>query len=593
MPPNLFSALQRRLELLATKGERPGHPRRRRAIKRLLDVEHFRTRMERQADLLAAQLLAQADPVHGSSSLDSAISFCGRDDLSPAASLAVLARALQMYALYWRWTEERGWMDLLVVHPVPLAHDMLAMPRAGLAFGYYHPSKNSAESRKAEAAKIVTLLHHSLVEPNRTVASNGQLGHPKACLKQLAKDWAEAEKDRALDEEVAFLDSKSAAHVRSAVKAALGGSAADTAQVLIRVMPVVRKLAELVPTFVHEGHRFGLTVLVGLPYHEQVLGQPLAPLANAKRELGAEPRTKDEVDLLKPLIQSCYSVLDGSDIALFGQLNAHTAGTVRWTSLLRLAQPARTSAGTPASSEAARFEALTSGFGNLFALTVSVTGKLRVFNDGHVLLEYSRGQWSPGASTEELTNKLNQRISRFLRGAGVGPPASGAGDEIRMLASLLQRVSEAPGVGALLVLTTDEKEITENILEIAAPPRELYAGSLGDLLSDPNDIAYRLVTMDGATVMVMDKKKRACSLFNAKVHPRRIVSERFELTKFKQHWTWPEWRDCLSYGSKRSAALALAMQRQINAQSPCLCIVVSADGPIYFMPGSHLPVERA
>jgi hypothetical protein len=106
--------------------------------------------------------------------------------------------------------------------------------------------------------------------------------------------------------------------------------------------------------------------------------------------------------------------------------------------------------------------------------------------------------------------------------------------------------------------------------------------------------------MDGATAVFIpstpngesnSQTVKALKFSEAKLFPRRIIAEKFDLRTFSKDDPWPDWVDSLSYGARRLSALALSIQSRSNGRGECLCIVVSSDGPIYFMPGDNHPVE--
>ena len=75
----------------------------------------------------------------------------------------------------------------------------------------------------------------------------------------------------------------------------------------------------------------------------------------------------------------------------------------------------------------------------------------------------------------------------------------------------------------------------------------------------------------------------------AKVLPRQMLTAPIDLSKWKERLDGAEMLQCREYGSRRASALALAMNVERS-----LCVVVSADGPIYVMTqnGKPMSIER-
>lgn len=549
-------------------------------VQRLLDEGRFRVRLQRSAHLLSAEILERySDQEEQSRTIQSARSFLARFDMSPDFAVETVVRAIQMFRIYLEPLGGPKTHDLVVLIPCPVGRKILPMPRIGFALAFSSRRKIT----RSRVEKITQFLDNTLT--------------PR--LEDIAKQWeANAVAKDSFDEKSEFLGSNYTAHLRDMVKKGLDGNDPDATQILIRILPLLKKLPPMIPKFVHEGHRFRVNIVIGLPYHEQVLGYPLAKFTPEYKveKLQADLSEEDEIKLLKPIIDLCYSLLDSGDTVLFGQLSDKPSGTVRWNSLLKLHADAKGNNAGMEKSLTARYEALTRGHGNLFALCVDESEKLRVFSGGKILLEFSRGQWRTGASTGKLTEKLTERISSVL---GLSLPKK-IGNEFAAFADLVQRISETPGAGALFVLTTAEEDVQRNLLEISAPPKNIYEKPLGELLKDGSDTVFRLATMDGATVICLPKGNNGTSkhpqlrFSRASMKPRRMISEKFDLKAFSKKWPWSNWPDCLSYGSRRASALALAMCRMFDKErGPFLCIVISADGPVYFMPGLRYPVEPA
>jgi len=176
---------------------------------------------------------------------------------------------------------------------------------------------------------------------------------------------------------------------------------------------------------------------------------------------------------------------------------------------------------------------------------------------------------------------------------------------LKPFSRLLLRISEEPGVGALFVIDAGGAAL-ERLCRISPPPQTIWETlepfnreqSGGDEQAEKQlEILYRLATMDGATLIRLAGDANAAveqRWMRAKIFPRLLVTERFDLQKF---WTtlengkWAQWTEILSYGAKRNSAFALAMNTRDDA-SRLLVITVSADGPISFMIGGEDPVSK-
>jgi hypothetical protein len=567
LPEKLFTEIRSDLETLSS-GAGGNETTWREQIRELLGRK-YQEPLRRTSDLVRSQVFAEPGEL-SNQTISSARNFLFNDEISTDDAVLAVARAIQMFALYWRWWDSTlGNGDLLILAPVPISDRMRSMPRMGLAFAF---TTNESAS-KEQAENITALLNKTLVQNLQTLAQKWSSG----TRAPEPKEWE-------------FLGTECWTHLETEVVKSLDGNESDAHRILKRVLPVFNNLAQLVPSFVHEGHRFGVNLFLGLPYHEQILGTSLARLDTLKARLDFKPDDEDELAITRPIIESCYSLLDSSDIVLFGRLSESDSKTVKWSSLLRLKAGAIRADSSTTLSQAARYEALTNGHSNLFAISAEQSGKLRIISGGNVLLQFRSGEWRKGTGTEILKRKLAAVISKSL-----GRPQPRLDNkELVEFASLVQRISETPGAGAIFIVASGQKEL-ENLMEISAPPEDLYSKTLGDLLKDPFDTVFRLATMDGATVISVPTNSNAANgeldFSNARLYPRRLIAEKFNLGAFKDKWDWPRWRECLSYGARRVSALALSMQNQADPPRPCSCIVISSDGPIYLMPGEKYDVE--
>ena len=579
LPEKQFEDLKRRLTDLASAADQEGQgtdgPRRQREIRKLL-AEQFGARLTRNVNSLVHNLLAAEFPVDTSST--QAKAFLNQPELTSDACLEIMAKAVQMFSIYWRWgknsDEDPG--DLLVVAPLPLSREMRSIPLMGLAFAF--KSRNDTATHD-HARQITEFLSATLVPQLRRFATDWENQRTKLFIEKFKK-------------RTDFLKGKPLDHLRKSLVDELHLNPLDFEYLFVSVAPVLETVSKMVPHFVHEGHRFGVSIFLGLPYHEQVLGAKIAGLGQLKDKLAGKDRPID-LNLTRPIVESCYSLLDSSDVVLFGTINSDDNNPVTWTSLLKLDGNPLGNEGKAGWSNALRYETLTRGHNNLVAISVEQNGKMRVFSGGKALLQFRGDKWEEGSGTLELKRTLASVLQMRLE-----LPEPLGNTELDDFASLIQRISEMPGAGALFVITqSTEEDVNRYLPEISAPPQELYGGTLSDLLNDPLDTVFRLATMDGATVICIPPhnltENKGFDLSTAKIYPRRIIAERFHLQDIIEHTTWPDWREALSYGARRTSAVALALQSGTAGRSKYLCVAVSSDGPVYLMPGDDSFVTRA
>jgi hypothetical protein len=559
--------------------------------------QDFRAMLSRYCDRAVYDLLSE-DPYDAPTpSGGAALRFLGEalEKEREKKALAELVRAVQLLSLYWKWAQahESPVQELLVLFPLP-AHnrsEMTEMPRIGFAALL---NIEGEEGCGDPIRRFASFFCETLIAP----------------LQEMASDWTRAastaEKKLRNEHEARF----SGPILESCIKTitdARNGSHADAVQLLRRVLPTAVEMARLAPSFLHEGRRYGIDVILGLPYHEQIIGRKLAIIDNKYKlerfgESGQLWHQRREEEILEPIISSSYSLLAPKDIVLFGRICPGEGNTVQWSSMLKLHSQ------YSATTTVRRYEALTDGHGNLFAISVGEDSKVRFFGGGKLLAEYWRTGWWLGAGTESLEHKIRRQLATI----GVFPFAHRT---LKRFATLIQRISETPGAGTLVVITPDRGEI-ERLKAISAPPEGFWADkSLPQLLEDSDDTLFHLATMDGAIAISAPddhrtgedhtEHERDRSTLNvaaddawktSRIFPRRLVSDKFDLDAFRKEWTWND-LECLSYGSRRASALALAMQSHLahkhdQSRKACLCIVVSADGPIYLMRGGKAPIER-
>ena len=376
------------------------------------------------------------------------------------------------------------------------------------------------------------------------------------------------------------------------------GGAKAAGLFLIRLVPVLKELQRLAPRFVHEGQRFGVTVLVGLPYHRQVIGQSLAKVDQFVQELREMvPSECDDDDLnsrpdfefLEPLILSSYSLLDWHGVVLFADYLVDPGHAVRLSEIIQLPPHLRALATTQMLMQT------TKSYRGLFAINVDHAGVIKTFFGGRPLLVHDRQLWSSASAKDEVLKLFVKKLGE----TGIIIPEN----RQRVLDSFVEvllRISDEPGHGALFVISKSQRVINR-LSEISVPPSDLWKHILpfdcdGASFGKDKDMLYRLAIMDGATAVLLEKSESATdyseSWRKAKIFPRKLITEQFNKKKFYDgHWirgSWAKWTECLHYGAKRSSALALAMR----FPEEVLVIAISSDGPVYFMIGGTDPVER-
>lgn len=378
---------------------------------------------------------------------------------------------------------------------------------------------------------------------------------------------------------------------------------------LERILPVIAEMTRIAPGFIHEGKRFMVNVVIGRNYHEQVLGERLGGVMDFISSLcGKVPKEckqdgtvvgKIDIDFLQPLIKSSFSLFDWEGVLLFGHFNVPVTDPVRFTSLLRL--PPHLRIYSP-SEMLCQISEMHTG---LFAINADRSGNLRIFFGGKLILFWDKRKWYSGAVRDRLEDLLCSQLTK------IGIQNNELQRDKHVLAGFVEtllRISDEPHAGALFVIARNEQDVGQ-LSTISEPPKELWEGlkpfDVDELTGTSNDqraeIFYRLAIMDGATAIILaDAPRFADQWKQAGVRPRKLVTEQFDLNdlfeRVFKNGKWADWTDCLSYGSKRASALALAMQDYLQFKKEkwphqrLVVIAVSADGPIHFMVGGTDPV---
>lgn len=584
LPDSLFKKIKRRVEFISRRSITETQQ----LVLKDLKERCFRTTLERRLESLGARILAERHPsnhMQPCESLRNIREYFGyphenSSDHSDKILIRRLLRAIQGLSLFWRWIAASAAEQklpyttgpLLLLQPVAAPNNdrHQEIPRAGLSIMFL---ENQTEtSGQDEIRKFTQLLDETLISKferaGKYLSDHGKHKEDdldKACeqLKLKSEDGVKP-KDALVRE---LTESRQL-------------SKAEATLLLLRALNAVTRIATLVPTLVHEGTRFGVDILLGMHYHEQVLG---AKLASPAFSFGLEDI--DDADsgmasflTLKSIINSSYSFLDDPGIVIFGTLDSSNDQNILWSSILKVREQENYVRSVKG------YETLTSTHRGLFAISIGKDLKLRLFGGGKLLLEYWSNKWHLGAGTKLLNDKLTGLVARL----GNTEP-SGLNNSMSGFSNLVQSISEIPGAGALFVITPSKK-IVKSLYHISEPPDELWkTKTLDSLLTETDQTLLKLATMDGATVIDLSKSRTTDFIQrwkSASVLPRRLIAERFDLTLFQDKANDDDllipWSETLSYGSKRASALALVMQARVRKEK-CVCVVISADGPIYLM----------
>ncbi len=500
--------------------------------------------------------------------------------------------AIELLSLYWKWSEMKGFK------PGPL---YICVPRPG----EIDLSGEGANSKGLQPRLGVALLFASidLLDCSNTIPRVLQLlphwnvkldAASEPLLKISAASYPDTVKSglyKVLGKEVSdqLFNRLSELH--------LGGQDAS-ALLLERICPLLDALERIAPSCVHEGRRFAVNILVGLPYHEQILGMELGDVELHLEKLREKipkkcidipkQRIKHDYSLLQPLVNSCYSLFDWDGVILFGRFSSRPREAVNFARFRRLSPIIR------GFSPSELYRQLTLENVGLFALCIDRAGTIRVYYGGSFLLYKQQGPWRLGAAVEKLREMLKHNLELI----GLSIPKDL--DFFDSFVNLLLRISGEPNVGAFFIIARDANHIMQ-LSEISPPPESIwkditpFSGKSG--VRDELELLYRLSIMDGATAIVlgsgMDFKEK---WQNAHIQPRKLVTEKFDLNGYWNNYLkngkWYEWTDILSYGAKHSSAFALAMESATLHDQKLLVITVSGDGPISFMVGGTDPVQK-
>ena len=500
--------------------------------------------------------------------------------------LSQLLRALQLVGLYWWWTEKTlrklpG--PLVVCFPKP--HNQAQLEQGGLQprLGFAALFINSEKNPVWLCQELIDQL-----QPVLDSASNDITTHRGDDVEKDVKSWG-----------TALLGKEIFEQLRSKMSSLHLGGPVGANLVLQRVLPILHKLNELSPSFIHEGRQFTVNILIGLQYHEQVVGEHLGYVEDFLRDLERKVPDKSRkelgrclwgtLELLGPLINCCYSLLDWERVVLFARFAPDKEKMVRFVSLHRLYE------NTKASTPSEIYQRITGQYAGLFAITIDRAKTIRVYYGGAFLLSKQKGEWKIGSVEDDLSKLIVKTICKI--GIKVNSMSSSSAKPcLREFTRLLLRISEEPGVGAAFVIVKG-KTYTRELSKIMSPPKGLwekirpFSEGCSEQDKQEKEIFYRLSTMDGATAIILGHGKTFEQRWkSSSVFPRLLMTGKFDIDSFwDEHWKkggWADWFKFLSSGSRHNSGLALAMQAKIN-NWPLAVILVSADGPITFLVGGE------
>jgi hypothetical protein len=563
-------------------------------INSLLGVRFIRDRLERCRDKLHADIIADGQTGQESQSVQKANSFL-KDMPSSTAhdKLKQVLQAVQLLFMYWRQSKEvfGGRVgDLLVLSPTPPSrrdsHDPKNQiywhaPRIGFALLFVH---NSDKCASKDSAKVITDFltealweqHHLQTFSQFGDVSQGRIGEPK-----LADDFE------------GNISSKTINKLKDTVVSVVDHE--DYAEAMLcSALHLVTDIASLAPTFVHEGHRYGVNFLLGSSYHTQVVGKEIGPLSEYiltlvkdKNELHCsyenEDAQKKRRSVFRNLIHDSFSFLDSADVAV---MTYYVPGNPRMVELHSIVE-------LPAeglnSSTVQKFEVITGQYKHLFAICVGRNGKVWLIFNRRTLLEFTGAHWVSSFDEKGLIGELAEAFN------GTSPLGfQGWRDKkaIEGFAKLLQRIAEA-GIGGTFIIRAQAQAKTGSkqtkLGFVSEPPPFFWQKALKAALEEEPPALLQLARMDGAILIEVPNGGQDFEhrWQNAQVWPRRVLAEKCDL---KQHektwkgspWTGVDWHEYRSWGIRRASALAYAMARKGSE----LVVAISADGPIYFMSGT-------
>ncbi len=523
--------------------------------------------------------------------------------LKTADELAVsrVLASIQMLCMYWRWTELiKGFPPgpLCVCIPKPGKKDTARLqPRFGFAALFAGVSKKGKSGVPAYRGATRLSPSDEVIEKVKGLLASWDNALDGASSR-IMKAGGSGLEDNVSHKGFALLGKDVTPKLIEKLSKLHLGYEAAAELLLERVFPLLSEIDRNAPGFVHEGHRFAANILLGHEYHEQVLGESLGSVKLFLRDLKDRvPRgcrdnptfmARTDPMLFKVLVKSCYSLFDWDGVVLFGILSPDGNKGIEFSSFLRLPDSPHNVPPTEL------YRSLTHRHSGLFAVSVDRGGIIRVYYAGNFLLYKEKGVWKLGSELDALNEELEIGLEK------IGHKRKSSTHFLKSFGKLLLRISEEPGKGAMFVIANNKADVIR-LSSIAPPPEEIWQ-NLRPFDIEPRateeemETLYRLAIMDGATVVVLGNGENLDEKWRkARIHPRRLVTEEFNLKEFwkvLEKGEWGDWTNILSYGAKHNAGFALAMRTATSPSKSLLVITVSADGPVTFMVGGKDPIAK-
>jgi hypothetical protein len=558
--------------------------------------------LERCSNKVYSNLLAAGCRSHETQTVKNTVMFL-RDTPSSNVHeiLDRVLRAIQLLCMYWKRSQEvfgECVGDLLVLSPTPPRQKPSGQenetniayrhaPRVGFALLFVHDGDECASEDSAKVlaeflTKALWKEHHLLTFGEFGASDSDSLGKPmlsdfQAVLGQMTINTLK-------DSVIRFVDHE---HYAEAM--------------LCSALHLATDLASLTPTFVHEGHRYGVNFLLGSSYHCQVVGKETGLLSEylmqtiPSKDRGKFHRIFDNKDarkmqrsLLRNLVHDSFSFLDSPNVAVLTHYLPGNPRMVDLHSVVELASADQTL------STVQKFEAITERYKHLFAICVGRNGKVWFMFGGRTLLEFTGVQWVSASAEGGIVDELSKAMRR------TSPLKFEVWRDRKAMegfAKLLQRIAEA-GVGGTFVIRectqngqAEAESLQSELGYVSEPPPFFWRKSLAKSLQEEPPTLLQLARMDGAVLIEVSGGDGSFTdrWQNAQVWPRRVLAEKCDLRQYEEKWnkrhnTWigTTWHEYRSWGIRRASALAYAMARKGSE----LVIAISADGPIYFLSGA-------
>jgi hypothetical protein len=154
-----------------------------------------------------------------------------------------------------------------------------------------------------------------------------------------------------------------------------------------------------------------------------------------------------------------------------------------------------------------------------------------------------------------------------------------AGELVAVLQPVIQDLSEAPGVGALFIIS--KRENINTLLKASSKLTDVLDSVDGQRLVEmPSEVLFQLAQDDGATLICCDS---LCVWgrrhLQAPVLPN--LEPQWKEEGSKMHWR--HWYKTKSWGTRRRTGLAVSY----DLREAGIVITISADGPVDLLLGGH------